>query len=201
MYKSKIFTLIFILLLNFQYVSAEIISERGEYVLSRDISEKSCFENAKQRALNNAATVLTGEKLKSETLKICEANFENKAQCELYQSSWSVIDSVTRKGSIKIIEEKKVDKNLYINCEVTIEVDLYKTPKPEPNFDFDLELNQSKFLAGHESSTEDIPLMVNINPYANTEMFINIFHWAPYIEGKMFLVSFQTLKKKNMMVK
>ena len=26
--------------------------------------------------------------------------------------------------------------------------------------------------------------MVNINPYANTEMFINIFHWAPYIEGK-----------------
>ena len=75
MYKNKLFTLIFIFLLNFQYVSAEIISERGEYVLSRDISEKSCFENAKQRALNNAATVLTGEKLKSETLKICEAKF------------------------------------------------------------------------------------------------------------------------------
>ena len=114
MYKSKIFTLIFLLLFNLQYVSAEIISERGEYVLSRDISEKSCFENAKQRALNNAATVLTGEKLKSETLKICEASFENKAQCELYQSSWSVIDSVTRKGSIKIIEEKKVDKKTSI---------------------------------------------------------------------------------------
>ena len=106
-----------------------------------------------------------------------------------------VIDPVTRKGSIKIIEEKKVDKNLYINCEVTIEVDLYKTPKPELNFDFETELNQSKFLAGHESSTEDIPLMVNINPYANTEMFINIFHWAPYIEENVS-VSFQTLKRK-----
>lgn len=185
MYKNKLFTLIFIFLLNFQYVSAEIISERGEYVLSRDISEKTCFENAKQRALNNAATVLTGEKLKSETIKICEASsFENKAQCELYQSSWSVIDSVTRKGRIKIIDEKKVDKNLYINCEVTIEVDLYRTPKPEPNFDFELDLNQSKFLAGYEWSAEDIPLLVNINPYSNKEMFINVFHWSPYIEGK-----------------
>ena len=51
-------------------------------------------------------------------------------------------------------------------------------------FDFELDLNQSKFLAGYEWSAEDIPLLVNINPYSNKEMFINVFHWSPYIEGK-----------------
>ena len=184
MNSSKTLVIIFLLFLSVKFAAAEIITEKGEYVLSRDISEKTCFENATQRALNNAATVLTGEKLKSETLKVCEATFENQAQCELYQSSWSIIDSVSRKGKIEIIDEKKVQKPLYTNCEVIIEVDLYLTPKPDPNFDFELELNQSKFLAGHNESLEDPSLMVNIKPYAETEMFINIFSWAPYIEGK-----------------
>lgn len=168
---------------SIHYSHAEIIVEKGEYVLSRDISEKACFENAKQRALNNAATVITGEQLKSETLKICNASFE-VAQCELYQSSWSVIDSVSRKGGINIIEQSKVDKGLYTNCEITIEVDLYRTPKPDPNFDFSIDLNQSKFLAGYEWSREDVPLMVTINPINDEEMYINIFHWSPHETGK-----------------
>ncbi len=183
MIKIKIIFVILSLSFFIQNANAVIINETGEYVLSRDISEKECFENAQQNALNNAATVLTGEKLKSETLKICEASYE-KAQCELHQSSWSIIDSVSRKGAIKIIEENKVKKNLYTNCEVRIEVDLYKTPKPNPNFDFELDLNQSKFLAGFEWSIEDIPLQVSINPFEGNEMYINIFHWAPYKEGK-----------------
>ncbi len=181
-YNNFLFFFLFFLT-SIHYSHAEIIVEKGEYVLSRDISEKACFENAKQRALNNAATVITGEQLKSETLKICNATYE-VAQCELYQSSWSVIDSVSRKGRINIIEQSKVDKGLYTNCEITIEVDLYKTPKPDPNFDFSIDLNQSKFLAGHEPSREDVPLMITINPINNEEMYINIFHWSPHETGK-----------------
>ena len=181
-------TKFFFIVLAFYYswsvnLSAEVIIENGEYILSSDISERECFRNAEQKALNNAATNISGEKLKSETMKVCESSFET-AQCELYQSSWSVIDSVSRKGPVEILNRAKIDKGIYDLCEVTIKVDLYEMPKSNPNFDFSLNLNQSKFLAGHEWSLEDDPLKITIRPFEQSKMFINIFHWAPYKDGE-----------------
>ena len=184
MYKTKIFfTLLAICYFNSVALFAEVIVEKGEYILSSDISEKECFRNAEQKALNNAATNISGEKLKSETMKVCDSSFET-AQCELYQSSWSVIDSVSRKGPIEILNRAKVDRGIYDLCEITIKVDLYEMPQSDPNFDFSLDLSQSKFLAGHEWSIEDDPLKIIVTPLEQSEMFINIFHWAPYKEGK-----------------
>tara|TARA_X000000368_G_scaffold407223_1_gene386410 strand:+ start:1234 stop:2076 length:843 start_codon:yes stop_codon:yes gene_type:complete len=183
MLKINIYIILFLLILFTSRSFAVVVNATGEYVLTPDISETECFNNAKQRALNNAAAALAGEKLVSETMKVCEASFET-AQCELYQSSWSVIDAVSRKGGVKIINREKVNKNIYENCEVTIEVDLYKTPKPDPNFDFSFEINQSKFLAGHKISLEDNPLKITIRPFDGKKMFINIFHWTPYEDGK-----------------
>ncbi len=184
MYKIKlILTLIALCYFYPTVLFAEVIVEKGEYILSSDISEKECFNNAQQKALNNAATNISGEKLKSETMKVCDSSFET-AQCELYQSSWSVIDSVSRKGPIEILDRAKVDKGIYDLCEITIKVDLYEMPRSDPNFDFSLDLSQSKFLAGHEWSLEDDPLKIIVRPYEETEMFLNVFHWAPYKDGK-----------------
>ncbi len=183
MLKINIYTILFLLIFFISKPFAEIINATGEYVLTQDISETECFNNAQQRALNNAASSLAGEKLASETMKICEASFET-AQCELYQSSWSAIDTVSRKGGIKIISREKVHKDIYVNCEVEIEVDLYEVTQPDSNFDFSFEINQSKFLADHEVSLEDNPLKITIRPFDGKKMFINIFHWTPYQDGK-----------------
>ena len=146
-------------------------------------SELESCNNAKQNALKDAAAKLVGETIRSESTKICESSLE-KSQCELYQNTFSIIDSVAQKGQPKVINQDIIQKSNYKVCQVKIKVDLEPLPKPDKNFDFNIELNNQKFVAGFIPDNVDPGLKISIKPQNNRKMYINVFHWTPYEDGK-----------------
>lgn len=164
-------------------LKAEITEGVGEYVHTVKTSQLESCNNAKQDALKDAASKLVGEKIRSESTKICESSLE-KSQCELYQNTFSIIDSVVQLGKPKIISEEIIQKSNYEICQVKIKVDLKPLPKSDKNFDFDIALNNQKFVADFIPDSDDIGLRVSIRPQNGKKMYINVFHWAPYEEGK-----------------
>lgn len=182
----KIKIILFCLVIFFSSSSvlkSEIIEGVGEYVHTVRTSQLESCNNAKQNAIKDAASKLVGETIRSESTKICESSLE-KSQCELYQNTFSIIDSVVQLGKPKIISEEIIQKSNYEICQVKIKVDLKPLPKSDKNFDFDIALNNQKFVADFIPDSDDIGLKVSIRPQNGKKMYINVFHWAPYEEGK-----------------
>jgi hypothetical protein len=172
-----------LVLCSSNFVSAEIVEGIGEYVHTVETSRLESCGKAKQIAIKDAASKLVGETIKSETTKICESSVE-KSECELYQSTWNTIGYFAQRGNPEILSEKILQKSGYEVCQVNIKIDLDPLPKPDKNFDFNLKLNQQKFVADYEYTSSDTGLIISIRPYNNQKMYINVFHWAPYEKGE-----------------
>tara|TARA_B100001093_G_C26821015_1_gene1011892 strand:- start:732 stop:1556 length:825 start_codon:yes stop_codon:yes gene_type:complete len=182
MFKNRLFLIIVFTLCATNFLNAEVIEGIGDYVHTVETSRLASCGKAKQNALKDAASKLVGETIKSESTKICESSLE-RSQCELYQNTWSTIGLVALKGEPKIISEQIIKETGYEKCQVTIKVNLEALPKPDKNFDFNIELNQQKFVADHDYASTDTGLTISIKPQNNQEMYINVFHWVPYEDG------------------
>ena len=113
---------------------------------------------------------------------------DDDVQCELNKSTISAIT-----GTIKKIKSKKRSlerQEGYSICRFEIVVDIVKPKqKKDPNFDFNISINNKLFRNGEE-------LTILIEP--NATMFINIFQWQPYTSTGISLTKiFPNINESN----
>ena len=168
-------------------VKAEDYSGFGEYRFGPNVTETKACALALENAKKNSLTKVYGEKIFSEDLMRCTET-DDDVQCELNKSTISAIT-----GTIKKIKSKKRSlerQEGYSICRFEIVVDIVKPKqKKDPNFDFNISINNKLFRNGEE-------LTILIEP--NATMFINIFQWQPYTSTGISLTKiFPNINESN----
>ena len=183
----KKFILIF-LIFTF-HLKAEIVVVSGKHEhLGKNYTKNESCKIAEKIAKNNAIIKSLGETASVETISNCSQINDGEYNCEV--NRFSVLEL-----SGDIIDSKIVKKNYdkepgskILFCEVTIEANVVPVKKNlDPNFQFDVSLNQKIFRSG-----ENLEIEIN----TSKEMFMAIFQWLPY-GGKKYNVVTKIFPNKD----
>lgn len=149
--------------------SAKDYEGYGEYRFGPNISESTACKLAFERAKTNALSNALGEKIISMDLMRCSEG--DSAECELNQTIISSIGGTIKK--IKKQSQLPVEKLEGSSiCRFQLIANIAKPKKkPDPNFNYNLRLNNKLFRDGER-------LTIKIDP--TMKMFINIFQWVPW---------------------
>jgi len=172
---------------NITKVIAKDYEGYGEYRFGPNVTEVKACKLALENAKKNSLTKVYGEKIFSEDLMRCSET-DDDTQCELNKSTISTIN-----GTIKKIKNKKRSlerQEGYSICRFEIVVNIVQPKqKKDPNFDFNISINNKLFRNGEE-------LTILIEP--NATMFINIFQWQPYTSTGISLTKiFPNINESN----
>mgnify|MGYP001322354381 CR=1 FL=1 len=177
--KHFFFLGIIFLIFSSSKLNALVVEGKGEYFFGPEISQNKACSMAEEKAKSNAISSVFGEKFSSEENFYCFQNSLELASknCESNRVAWSYID-----GKIKTLHKisklvKKFENK--DSCVVTIVADVISSRKQtDPNFDFEIKLNESNFRVREN-------LSIRINP--TKPMYIYIFSWLPNTkERKIF---------------
>ena len=143
---------------------------KGEYLISRDISENDACNFAEQRARKDAIQQATGELVAADDFMICRED-KNEASCYLNRMTLSTITGVIR-GTRE--PDRKIAPGVggHNQCLIVLDVDVGEgIGKYDPSFDMSVELNNRTFRSGEL-------LKIKVTP--NEAMYISVFQWLPY---------------------
>ncbi len=143
---------------------------KGEYLISRDISENDACNFAEQRARKDAIQQATGELVAADDFMICREE-KNEASCYLNRMTLSTITGVIR-GTKKLDRQITPGVGGHNQCVIVLDVDVGKgIGKYDPNFDMNVDLNKRTFRSGE---------LLEITVAPNEAMYISVFQWLPY---------------------
>ena len=174
----KIKIIIFLLILSLP-LKAEIIIETGKHKhLGKNYTKDESCKIAEEKAKNNAIVKSLGLTISSESVSNC-SEVDGEYNCErnkfsLFQLNGDITES-------KVINKKYGEEpgTEILFCEITIEANVEPVKENlDPNFQFDVNLNQKIFRSGET-------LKIEIN--TSKKMYITIFQWLPY-GGKKYNV-------------
>lgn len=152
---------------------AEWVAARGERLFTTEMSEAEACRAAEERAKEDAIRQVTGERLASEDLMICEEK-NNEASCSLNRSVWNTVD-----GDVRAVRNRRQSTEPVAEgvrkCLVALEAEVVAAKgEPDPGFDVGVKLNTSLFRHGD-------PLEIQLAP--SRPMHVSVFQWLPYERG------------------
>jgi len=194
-----------ILLITLPGVAGNVVTVPAQAIqtIDGDMSQNQACELALSQAKKNALTqhfgILTGQKTRLE----CDATIQKETgnDCELFESSWSLINS---NGLIKQIKNQQQIAELSLEletrvCRVSADFIIEEfNGIPDASFETKLSIDEGRIL-----TIRDTP---NLSIASNRAAFHYVFFWAPYEDQETYfrlfpnVVDTQTNAQRNLKI-
>jgi hypothetical protein len=189
-----------LLLLGFIFYSlpslAKIVHAKGSFMHGEEISTKDGCKFAREKAELEALQKGLNVTISSENLKKC-SQIDGKSNCEYNQFSLITFNGVLTEVK-ELSKEKKTETldngDIAYICEIEIEANAEPLKQiADPNFNFNVKLNESNFKAG-DNLTMEITF--------TKPMYLTIFQFLPYEkEGNQVSKLFPNEREENNFIK
>jgi hypothetical protein len=188
-----------LLLVGFIFYSlpslAKIVTAKGKYMHSGEISTNDGCEFAKERAKLKALEKELGQTISSEELEKC-SEIDGKYNCERNQFFLSSFNGDIT--GLKELDRKKttgtINDEIVYFCEIEIRANVIPSKQiKDPSFDFDVLLNESNFREG-----DNLAMEIGFTK----PMYLTIFQVLPYEKkDHQVLKLFPNEREKNNLIK
>tara|TARA_R110002020_G_scaffold6291_5_gene26336 strand:+ start:237 stop:1004 length:768 start_codon:yes stop_codon:yes gene_type:complete len=136
------------------------VEGKGEYAITREISEREACARSEKQAKLNALRKAGGERISSDTLMSC-----TDEDCPITQFTWNAFD-----GLIKDIKDKTVTVEGSV-CYTVLQA-YVDNGQGESDPDFDLAVHMDRVFEHGD--------YMEIKVQTTQTMYVNIFNWNPY---------------------